>query len=200
MATDKNTKTLLATLGVVVGMVVISFASVPLYKKLCQVTGWGGTTRVVAENPHKGAQHEREMVVRFNADIDPALPWHFKPKQNAVKVRVGEDGFVSYAAENKTAQRLSGTAIYNVTPLEAGKYFYKTQCFCFGEMVLQARQKADLPIVFFIDPKISEDRNLDDVKTITLSYTFYPQDTPQLEKAVENFINAPDTSVENNKG
>lgn len=197
---DRNRKTLAVTLGVVAGMVLLSFASVPLYRKICQVTGWGGTTRVVEANPYQGQEFAREFTVRFNADTDSALPWTFRPDLLSVRVRAGQDGFISYTARNHSAASVAGTAVYNVTPLEAGKYFYKTQCFCFGEQVLNPGEEVHMPVTFFIDPKIMEDRELRDLKTITLSYTFYKKDTQALDAALENFMNTQDNQPRETKG
>jgi len=181
----KNRKILTITLGIVAGMIALSFASVPLYKRLCQVTGWGGTTQTVAANPNK--VYDREMVIQFNADTDTHLPWVFKPDVRNVKVKVGQSALITYSAENKGKLPIAGTAIHNVTPLKAGQYFNKTQCFCFGEQILQPGQKVHMPVTFFIDPKIMDDRELKDLKTITLSYTFYRHDSPELEKAVKKY-------------
>ncbi|MCE9507032.1 MAG: cytochrome c oxidase assembly protein [Alphaproteobacteria bacterium] len=187
---QKNKRVLLATLGVAFGMVALSFASVPLYRTLCQVTGWGGTTQRAAKNTSH--VYNREFVVQFNADVDRHLPWAFRPDMRQVKVKVGADAIISYFAENHGKLPISGSAVYNVTPLLAGKYFNKTQCFCFAEQILQPGQKVHMPVTFFVDPKIMEDRELKDLKTITLSYTFYRHDSKELEKAVENFYNASD--------
>jgi cytochrome c oxidase assembly protein subunit 11 len=189
----KNRKTLAIALSFVAGMVVLSFASVPLYRKLCQVTGWGGTTQEVAANPFRDQSFARAFTVRFNADTDPALPWEFRPEMVSVDVKAGQDGFMSYRAKNLSSVPVTGTAVYNVTPLEAGKYFYKTQCFCFGEQTLKPGADIDMPVAFFIDPKIMEDRDMKDLKTITLSYTFYKKDTAALEAALENFTGTKDT-------
>lgn len=188
----KNRKILLMTFGVVIGMVVLSFASVPLYRLLCQATGWGGTTQQALKN--SGMVGEREFIVQFNADVDPRMPWKFVPDLRQIKVKVGADGIISYSAQNKSSLPVAGTAVHNVTPLQAGKYFNKTQCFCFGEQILQPGQKVHMPVTFFIDPKIMDDRDLKDLKTITLSYTFYRHDSPELEKAIEKFYGASDNS------
>jgi cytochrome c oxidase assembly protein subunit 11 len=185
----KNRKTLMITLSVVAAMILLSFASVPLYRRLCQITGWGGTTQTAVQNP--GKVLEREMIVQLNADVDPRLPWRFKPDMRQVKVKVGQNALISYSAENTGKTPIAGTAIHNVTPLKAGQYFNKTQCFCFGEQVLQPGQKARLPVTFFIDPKIMDDEELKNLKTITLSYTFYRQNSPELEKAMKKFYNEP---------
>lgn len=180
---EKNKRTLKMVLGTAGLMIALSFAFVPFYRLLCQVTGWGGTTQTIAANPHK--VFDREIVVQFNADTDPGLPWTFKPEQRQVKVKVGADALVSYLAVNNAKTPVTGMALHNVTPLKAGKYFNKTQCFCFGEQTLNPGEKVHMPVTFYIDPKIMDDRELKDLKTITLSYTFYRQNTPALEKAVK---------------
>jgi len=172
-------------LGIAVGMIALSFASVPLYRRFCQVTGWGGTTQTVTINNSK--IYNREFIVQFNADTDPHLPWTFKPDQHSVKVKVGQNAIISYSALNNGNIPVAGTAIHNVTPLKAGQYFVKTQCFCFGQQILQPGQKVHMPVTFFIDPKIMDDRELRNLKTITLSYTFYRHDSPELEKAVKKY-------------
>lgn len=157
------------------GMLGIAFASVPLYKMFCQVTGFGGTTKRVVV-PSSGAR-DRIITVRFNANIDKKLPWHFKPKQIQVKTHVGENTMAFYESHNYSAQPITGMAIYNVTPDKAGKYFSKIACFCFDEQRLMPRQRVDMPVLFYIDPEFADDPAMDDVKTITLSYTFYRYDS-----------------------
>lgn len=184
---EKNRKILRRVLGVAAVMVMLSFAFVPVYRTLCQITGWGGTTKQAAANTSK--VYDREITVKFNADTDAALPWVFKPEQHDVTVKVGASALISYLARNKAATPVVGMAIHNVTPLKAGKYFIKTECFCFGEQTLQPGQTVHMPVTFFIDPKIMDDHELRDLKTITLSYTFYRQNTPALEKATERLYN-----------
>lgn len=187
----RNRKVFLITMGVVAGMILLAYASVPLYSMICKVTGWGGTTREVAKNESKTVI-DREMTVRFNADVAANMPWSFRPDLLQVKVKPGQDGLISFLAENRSDRPITGTAVYNVTPLKAGKYFYKTQCFCFGEQVLRPGEKVHMPVTFFIDPKIADDPEMEDVRTITLSYTFFRHGTAELDKAVENFINTSD--------
>jgi cytochrome c oxidase assembly protein subunit 11 len=182
---DKNRRTLQTVLGVAALMIALSFAFVPAYRLLCQVTGWGGTTKTAAVNPSQ--VFAREFTVKFNADTDPSLPWRFTPDQHDVTIKVGASALISYTAENRSNAAIVGMAIHNVTPLKVGKYFNKTQCFCFGEQTLGAWQKVHMPVTFFIDPKIMDDRELKDLKTITLSYTFYKQNSPALEKAQKKF-------------
>lgn len=186
---EKNKKTFLVTLGVVAFMIALTFASVPLYRLFCQVTGWGGTTATAAQNTSR--VYDRVITVQFNADVDPRMPWSFTPDGRQVKVKVGADGFISYSAVNHSRLPVTGTAVYNVTPHKVGSYFNKTQCFCFVGQVLQPGQKMHFPVTFFIDPKIMDDPNMNDVKTITLSYTFYQHDSPEMEKAVKKFYSSP---------
>ena len=169
----KNRRLAVVLAGVVVGMVGLSYASVPLYDLFCRVTGYGGTTQR-AEAAPGAPQDAREFTVRFNTDISPELDWSFRPSGSAISVKAGEEHLVFFQATNTSHQPLTGTSVFNVTPQKAGIYFNKVQCFCFEEQLLQSGETMDFPVSFFIDPEISEDRNLDDVKSITLSYTFFP--------------------------
>jgi cytochrome c oxidase assembly protein subunit 11 len=187
-----NRRLLVTILLVVAGMIALSFASVPLYRKICQVTGWGGTTQEVKANPFAGKVYDRVFTVRFNADTDRNLPWTFRPDLVSVDVKTGQTGMASFTAKNDSREPVTGTAIFNVTPLQAGRYFYKTQCFCFSQQTLGPRQGVHMPVVFFIDPAIMQDRELRDLKTITLSYTFYRTDSPAYAGALENFMNKKD--------
>ncbi len=170
-ARRRNARTGIVLTGIVAGMVGLSFASVPLSRLFCQVTGYGGTTQIAAAAP--GAVTERVIKVRFNADTAPGLPWSFKPVQREIALKVGESGLAYYRARNLAAEAVTGTSTFNVTPLKAGRYFSKVQCFCFDEQRLEAGQELDMAVSFFVDPEILSDRNLDEVKTITLSYTFF---------------------------
>jgi len=152
-------------------MVGVSYAAVPLYDLFCRVTGFGGTTQVALEAP--GAVSQRIVTIRFDASLNRKMPWGFKPPKHAVALPVGESGLAFYHAHNPTERRITGTATYNVSPPEAGVYFSKIDCFCFTEQVLEPGQSVDMPVSFFIDPEILTDREMDDVKTITLSYTFF---------------------------
>ncbi|UEM21583.1 cytochrome c oxidase assembly protein [Skermanella mucosa] len=157
--------------GLVFGMIGLSFAAVPLYSLFCQVTGFGGTTQR-AEGP-AGEILDRTVKVRFNADVNGALPWGFQPEIHQMEVRIGESAMTSYRAVNHSDEPIVGTATYNVTPDKAGIYFNKIQCFCFTEQRLEPGQSVDMPVYFFVDPAMADDPKLDDVKTITLSYTFF---------------------------
>jgi cytochrome c oxidase assembly protein subunit 11 len=167
----RNTFVVVGLVAVVVGMAGLSFAAVPLYRLFCQVTGFGGTTQSALAAP--GAVGERVITVQFNADVSPALPWRFQPVQRKVKVRVGARSLARYRAENLSDTPLTGVTTFNVTPYKAGVYFKKIECFCFTEQSLAAGESVEMPVTFFIDPEIVNDRNLDDVTIITLSYTFF---------------------------
>jgi len=161
----------LMLVGVVAGMAGLAYASVPLYQLFCQVTGYGGTTQVAAALPEQVG--ERTITVRFNADVDPHLPWAFQPVKREMTLRVGESGLAFFSARNLSQHATVGTATFNVTPQKAGQYFNKVQCFCFTEQRLAAGETIEMPVSFFVDPAIDEDPNLQEVKTITLSYTFF---------------------------
>ncbi|MDQ0391557.1 cytochrome c oxidase assembly protein [Labrys monachus] len=149
-----------------------AYAAVPLYSLFCRVTGYGGTTRVAAQAP--GRTIDRSFEVRFDSNINAALPWKFEPETRSVQVRAGEVKTVYYRITNLSSQATHATASYNVTPLETGAFFSKIQCFCFSSQTLGPGESQELPVVFFVDPAIDEDRDLHGVKTITLSYTYYP--------------------------
>ena len=169
---SRNARTAMVLSAVVLAMVGLSFASVPLYRIFCQVTGFGGTTQVADALPAAAAAR-RIIEVRFNADVDPSLPWSFQPVERAVSVRVGEPGLAFFRARNLSDRTIVGSATFNVTPLKTGEYFTKVQCFCFEEQLLEPGQSVDMAVSFYIDPEILEDRNVDEVKAITLSYTFF---------------------------
>jgi cytochrome c oxidase assembly protein subunit 11 len=158
-------------IGIVTGMTGLAFASVPLYRLFCSVTGYGGTPQTgPAAAP--GATG-RMITVRFNADTNPGLPWQFQPAQSQVRLPLGEQELAFYTARNLAGTPVTGTAVYNVTPEKVGRYFHKTACFCFNEQTLAAGQHMEFPVTFWVDPKLAEDPNTADVKTITLSYTFF---------------------------
>lgn len=169
---NKNSKMAFNLFAISVGMLMLAYASVPLYRLFCQVTGYGGTTREAKQAPQKIS--DRTINIEFNTDIDPALNWEFKPGERSHKVKVGQKALTYFVAHNRENKSVTGRAVYNVVPFKAGEYFNKIQCFCFTEQTLAAGQKVDMPVSFFIDPAILNDPDMDDVKTITLSYTFFP--------------------------
>lgn len=184
---SKNKRTGMIVLSVVLAMGILAFASVPLYDLFCRVTGYDGTTQVSDQLPDMVL--DREVVIKFNADTHRNLQWDFKPEQREITVKLGQRGVTAYSAENLTAFPLAGSAIYNVTPFKAGKYFHKIQCFCFDEQILAPHERMDMPVLFYVDPQMAEDPNMDDVKVITLSYNFYKTDSKELEDAMEAFYN-----------
>jgi cytochrome c oxidase assembly protein subunit 11 len=166
-----HARTVLALCAIVAAMVGLTAASVPLYRLFCSVTGYGGTTQVARQAP--GVVADRMITVRFNTDVSPQLPWRFDPPAAPVKVKVGETALVFFRARNDSDRAITGQATFNVAPDKAGLYFDKIQCFCFSEQRLNPGQEAEMPVSFFVDPAIMKDRNLDDIDTITLSYTFF---------------------------
>lgn len=162
-------------LGMVVGMIGMSYASVPLYRIFCQVTGYGGTTQRAQTAGIKVL--DKTIKVRFDANT-AGVDWNFRPKQREVELKIGETRQVAYFAHNNSRKTSTGTATFNVTPQAAGAYFNKIDCFCFTEQTLRPDETADMPIVFFIDPDIVESEELKDITAITLSYTFFPVDDP----------------------
>lgn len=169
-------KTLMQTLGVVVFMASLGWASVPLYDLFCRVTGYGGTTNTASAAGD--VILEQTMRVRFDASVERDFPWSFKPVERTMEVRIGEVGLAFYEAHNPTDQPIAGTASYNVTPYTAGSFFTKIDCFCFEMQVLQPGETVQMPVTFFVDPEIVEDRDASDTHTITLSYTFHATDMP----------------------
>lgn len=167
----RNRRTGMAVGAFVCGMVGLAFASVPLYNLFCRATGYNGTVQVGGPAaPGAGAQ---VLTVRFNANTHPALPWQFAPGQGPMRIHVGEEGAAFYQARNTAAVPVTGMATYNVTPEVVGKYFHKTACFCFEEQTLEPGQQVDMPIAFWVDPKIAADPNTRDIRTVTVNYTFF---------------------------
>lgn len=174
----KKYRTLGFLLVLIMGMGVLSYASVPLYKLFCQVTGYGGTTQQVTSPSSQIL--ERKIKIRFDANTKPALDWNFQPVQTSMDISVGQNALAFYQAENIGKDPVVGTATFNVTPEKAGVYFNKIDCFCFVEQLLAPQEAVEMPVSFFIDPDIVNDPNLDDVTTITLSYTFFPSEDQSL--------------------
>ena len=172
---QRNGRTAMWMALLVAAMVGLAFASVPLYRIFCDVTGFGGTPVRAEEAPGAVAG---EIGVRFDANINPALPWKFKPIDKRIRIAPGEKVQVAYRAANYTARATTGTAVFNVSPALAGKYFSKIECFCFSEQTLKGGESVDMPVIFFVDPKLREDPATAHIDEITLSYTFYPVETP----------------------
>ena len=173
----RNRRVALRGVLFVLFMIGLAYASVPLYRIFCQVTGFGGTPMRADAAPGRIAGLP-PIKVRFDSNINAALPWRFKPETNRVEVQLGAKNTINYTAQSLVARPTSGTASFNVSPASAGQYFSKIQCFCFTEQTLQPGQKVDMPVIFFVDPKIKEDPATRDIQEITLSYTFYPMEKP----------------------
>lgn len=168
---DRNGKTVLGILGVVAGMTALVANAPTLYNTFCRVTGWGGTTR----QADAGADQvlDRKVTIRFDSTTAENLPWSFSPAQVSQTIHIGESALAIFDAENTSDYPVVGTATFNVQPAKAGQYFMKVQCFCFTEQLLQPGEAVKMPVTYFIDPKMAEDDDLDEVREITLSYTFY---------------------------
>ena len=167
----RNNVVAAAVVTAIVGMTGFSFAAVPLYRLFCAATGYAGTPRIgLAAAPGGNGQTIR---VRFNADTNSGLPWTFAPDQIEVTSNLGDEQVAFYHATNQSGRSVTGMALYNVTPEKVGKYFHKTACFCFNKQTLSAHQSMEFPVSFWVDPAIRNDPNTADIKTVTLSYTFY---------------------------
>jgi cytochrome c oxidase assembly protein subunit 11 len=167
----RNRNLMMWLTGLVAGMTGLAFASVPLYDLFCRVTGFGGTP-MRAEEAHIGVG-ERDMIVTFNGDLAAGMPWHFRPAQNKMIVRTGMTYTAIYVAENPTSQVITGSSTFNVSPDIFGQYFVKVQCFCFERQVLQPGERVEMPVVFYLDPKLEQDPYLRKLEDVTLSYTFF---------------------------
>jgi cytochrome c oxidase assembly protein subunit 11 len=171
-----------ATVAAICGFVVVlmvgaSYAAVPFYNWFCRATGFNGTTQVATSAP-SSAPLARKIAARFDANVAPGLPWKFEPEQTEIEVKIGEVVTVFYTVTNQSARTTTGQAAYNVAPLTVGAYFQKINCFCFTEQTMAAGEKREMPVVFYVDPKLAADSENDGLNTITLSYTFYPVREP----------------------
>lgn len=178
---NANRRVAFASAGIALGMLGFAYASVPLYRLFCQVTGFGGTTQRAEAAP--GEIIDRVIAVRFDANMSSNLGWTFGPMEKEVTVKLGEPKTVFYRATNPSDRETAGTATFNVTPPIAGAYFSKVQCFCFTEQVLKPHESADMAVQFFVDPELAKDPELDGLKVITLSYTMYPASEPRAGQA-----------------
>ncbi|MGH6953068.1 MAG: cytochrome c oxidase assembly protein [Alphaproteobacteria bacterium] len=184
----RNARCAAGLFALVLAMGGLTYASAPLYRLFCQATGFGGAPRVAEAAPEAAAlpAEARTLTVRFDANVHPDLPWSFKPAQRELELRVGETALGHYLARNQGASPSTGTATFNVTPAKAGRYVNKLACFCFEAKTLAPGEEALMAVSFFVDPAIMGDRNLDDVRAITLSYTFFrDQAVPQPTGAVQ---------------
>ncbi len=171
----RNVRSGLMAALLVAGMLALGFASVPLYRLFCQVTGFNGTTqRVEDAAAEMVVATDKTMSVRFDANVNSALPWDFRPESPTDHVTVGARDMAVYIAHNRSDKPVVGTATFNVTPVQAGQYFSKVQCFCFTEQRLEPGQEMRMPVLYYVDPAILTDPDTKDIEEITLSYTFYP--------------------------
>lgn len=157
--------------AVVGGMLGLAYASVPLYDLFCRVTGYGGTPQRSTVANFKIT--DRDVTVRFSANLNHDMPWDFKPLQNKQFLKIGEQSIAYFEVYNPTSESVTGTATFNVAPHKAGEYFVKLDCFCFTEQLLEPGERRKMPVVYYVDPSMIEDRNLEEVSEITLSYTFF---------------------------
>jgi cytochrome c oxidase assembly protein subunit 11 len=174
----------------VAAMVGLAYASVPFYDWFCRATGFGGRPQIATSAPQGTAA--RTVTVRFDANVAGGLPWRFEPEQNAIDVQLGEVVTVNYLATNLAARETVGQASYNVAPGTTGSYFQKINCFCFTEQRLAPGEKREMPVVFYIDPSLAKDAELDDLNTITLSYSFYAvreQSKPVADRGTKSATN-----------
>jgi len=160
-------------------MLCLAFASVPLYRLFCEATGFAGTPQRANSAPGAVAG---EIGVRFDANVHSGLPWRFAPEQTTVRIAPGAKTQIFYRATNLTGRTTTGQAVFNVSPDQAGKYFNKIECFCFTEQTLKGGETAHMPVLFYVDPAIQKDPDTKDIREITLSYTFYPVETPQTRR------------------
>ena len=174
----RNSRTAVGLFLIVAGMGALAYASEPLYRLFCQVTGYGGTTQIADKITPVAVVVDRVVDVRFDANVNHKLPWRFEPVQKEIRVKIGEQALAFYEATNVSDKPVVGTATFNVTPYKAATHFSKIDCFCFTEQVLRPGQTVQMPVSFFIDPEIVKDKDADDLATITLSYTFF-QDQDQ---------------------
>ncbi|MEM9577108.1 MAG: cytochrome c oxidase assembly protein [Pseudomonadota bacterium] len=193
MALQGPAKTVAQTVSVVIFMGALAWASVPFYDWFCRVTGFGGVTGVSDVAPEDVL--DQTITIRFDGSLNNHMPWEFKPVVREMEVRIGESGLAFYEAYNPTDRPIAGSASYNVTPYQAGGFFNKIQCFCFEEQVLQPGERVQMPVTFYVDPEIVDDRDGKYIHTITLSYTFYEIDLPEDTASVQDSDAISDTSL-----
>jgi len=167
-----NTKTVMTLTAVAFAMLGLGFASDPLYDTFCKITGYGGTPKIADDNLSEVI--DRTVTVEFDSNVSGNLPWEFKADQRRVDVNLGQSGLAYYTVKNTSDDVLTGVANFNVMPIKAAPFFVKTDCFCFEEQTIAPGESLTLPVIFFVDPQMDEDKRLDEIKSITLSYTFFP--------------------------
>jgi len=190
-----NIKVAVGCAALALSMVGVAYAAVPLYRLFCQITGYGGTTQVAEQASEKILS--KTINVRFDANSSQKLGWSFEPVERQITIKIGETYLANYTAQNLGTTTSTGTSTFNVTPLSAGQYFNKIQCFCFTKQTLKPGERVEMPVSFYIDPDIVNDKDLDGVSTITLSYTFFPLKTEEHIKTTE--LPAPSKSLKTGK-
>lgn len=188
-AQNANTEVVVRLVALIVFMGAGAWAAVPFYDWFCRTTGFGGTTQVA--DAGSDVILDEEVTVRFVANVARDMPWKFKPMQHEMKMRIGETGLAYYEAYNPTDRVVAGTASYNVAPDLAGGFFDKIECFCFTEQVLQPGERVEMPVSFYVDPELVEDRDAGHIREITLSYTFFETDLPEQQAALGPAETAP---------
>lgn len=185
---EANKKTMYILTGVGVAMLGLGFATDPLYDTFCRITGYAGTTQQAEENFSDII--DRTVTVKFDSNVASGLPWNFKPDQKQMDIKLGQSGLAYYTVKNEGTTPIVGVASFNVTPIKAAPYFVKTDCFCFEEQTIQPGQELPLPVLFFVDAQLDDEKRLDDVREITLSYTFFESDAEAQAAAQSSGSNA----------
>ena len=184
---DKKIKfTAFLVVSIIVGMISLSYAAVPLYDLFCRTTGFGGTPVAKKDIINNKNINSIDIKMQFNSDVAGGLEWKFLPVERQKIVKTGNNTLVFYKAKNLSNNKITGVATFNVTPLKVGKYFSKIECFCFEEQTLESGEEVEMPVSFYIDPEIAIDPNTQEVKTITLSYTFFNTDENEENKGKIN--------------
>jgi cytochrome c oxidase assembly protein subunit 11 len=181
VALDRKTRFGIVAALVPLAMVGAAYASVPLYQLFCQVTGYGGTTRIATAAA--STVLARTVKVRFDANVAPGVPWSFTPEKPVVELGLGENGLAFYKVKNNSDKAVTAVATYNVTPHKVGPYFQKLECFCFQDRTLQPGEEMELPVIFYVDPALATDKGVQEVTEITLSYTFFRAGSAELAQA-----------------
>lgn len=171
---SSNARVAVVAASVAVFMLSMAYAAVPLYQMFCQVTGFAGTTQRAEKAPDEAEVLDQTIIVRFDSNVSNGLTWKFKPVQNTLDVKYGENRLAFYTATNTSDTAVTGTATFNVAPEAAGAYFNKIECFCFTEQTLQPGETVEMPVSFFVDPEMVKDRSARSITQVTLSYTFFP--------------------------
>lgn len=200
MKARRNGAVALTLAGVVAGMVGLAYASVPLYRLFCQVTGFGGTTQRADASQLAALSVDaegRSFTVRFDANVNSQLPWRFEPVQHEVSVKAGEPTLAFYRAVNVSDVPVTGTATFNVNPPVAGPHFVKVDCFCFAAQTLKPGEAIEMPVSFYIDPSYAKDREMGDVKEIVLSYTFFRMEGAAGKQAAKQTASGRGTNATN---